>query len=419
MDSKTHFFKVNGVSVACIQNSSEITFIGINFLGGSNYETPELAGIAHFAEHMFFKGTKQRNWHQINQEFAKMGANYNAYSSNTEVFYFGACPKDNAQTLINLMADMLFNSTFPEDELEKERKVILEERMMYMDDPSTFFGEAIGDNIFVWEKGHSTLGTPETISKINRQDIVNYLNDKYSLNNMAIICCGNISPDEFRNYLEKVIPFKHQYLNNKPRHLVSDKVWSDKINSADRVKLLIERDNLTQSQVKMMINGISNFNPTCSTSYILLNALGGGGYSMLYERIREELGLCYAVGFTSIPLSYPDYPITTLYGYTSPQNVEQFMDESEKIIQKAIKDGLSDDLFECAKTDCISSTLMVTETSVGRANYLSNRYLFGREDQLEDVVASLQKVTKQDCNDLIGDHFGVPFNWAIMNPTKE
>jgi len=419
MVSKTHFFKVNGVSVACIQNSSEITFIGVNFLGGSNYETPELAGIAHFTEHMFFKGTKQRNWHQINQEFAKMGAHYNAYSSNTEVSYFGSCPKDNAQSLINLMTDMLFNSTFPEDELEKERKVILEERMMYMDDPSMFFGETIGDNIFVWEKGHSTLGTLETISKINRQDIVNYLNDKYSLNNMAIICCGNISPDELRNYLEKVIPSKHSYLNNKPRHSVSDKVWSDKVHSADRVKLLIERDNLAQSQVKMMIDGIPSFDPLQSTHKVLLNALGGGGYSMLYERIREELGLCYTVGLAPVPLSYPNYPIIFLYGYTSPQNVEQFMDESEKIIQKAIKNGLSDDLFECAKTDCISSTLMVTETSVGRANFLANRYLFGREDQLEDIVKDLRKVTKQDCNNLIGKLFGVPFNWAIMNPTKE
>ena len=114
----TDFFEVNGIKVANIHNNSDIVLFGIATLAGSNYETPEIAGIAHIAEHMFFKGTNKRDWKQISHEMAKLGVNNNAYTSSNEVFYHTTCPKENTGPVIELMLDMLFNSTIPEEELE-------------------------------------------------------------------------------------------------------------------------------------------------------------------------------------------------------------------------------------------------------------------------------------------------------------
>ena len=150
-------FNVNGLRVANIFSNSDIAFFGIAVLGGSNYETPEVAGISHFSEHIFFKGTKKRNWNKINQEFAKLGANNNAYTSNVEVLYHATCPKENIPAIIDLMTDMFFNSTFPKAEIEKERQVIKEEKKMYQDNPQYAFNSIMGEKFFQWEVGHDTI----------------------------------------------------------------------------------------------------------------------------------------------------------------------------------------------------------------------------------------------------------------------
>ena len=174
----TDFFEVNGIKVANIHNDSDIALFGIGVEVGSKYEKPEIAGISHFAEHMFFKGTEKRDWRQINAEFAKLGVSNNAYTSNNEVFYHTTCPKSNIESVIDLMLDMFFNSTIPEEELEKERGVIAEEKKMYDDDHRSAFQDAIGNNLMVWDKGHATIGTFETIANIKREQFIKFLDLK-------------------------------------------------------------------------------------------------------------------------------------------------------------------------------------------------------------------------------------------------
>ena len=171
----TEFFEINGIKVANIKNSSENALFGIATISGSNYETPKIAGISHFTEHMMFKGTKTRNWNDINMEFAKLGVNNNAYTSNNEVFYHTTCPKENVEPVIDLMLDMLFNSTVPAEEFEKERNVIMEEKKMYDDNPSFAFDAAIGEKLIVWDKGHDVIGEFETLQSLTREDLLGFL----------------------------------------------------------------------------------------------------------------------------------------------------------------------------------------------------------------------------------------------------
>ena len=107
-NGKIEIKNINGLRIANIYNNSNITFMGIATITGSNFETPNIYGISHFAEHMFFKGTKNRNWKQINEEFASIGASQNAYTDNTEVLYHCTFPTKNIKKAVDLMGDMFF-----------------------------------------------------------------------------------------------------------------------------------------------------------------------------------------------------------------------------------------------------------------------------------------------------------------------
>ena len=412
----TEFFDINGIKVANIKNNSGIAFFGIAVLAGSNYETREIAGISHFAEHLFFKGTETRNWHQINQEFAKLGVINNAYTCNNDVIYFSACPKENIEPVIDLMLDMFFHSTIPEEELEKERGVIVEEKKMYDDDPKCAFSMEVKEKFFVWEKGHDELGTFETINAISRNNIIKFLEDRTNLSNMIFVCCGDIDTDDLKKYISKNIPSDHIYLRPGSKNVVTDKFFSDIINKPDKIKLTIKRKNIAQANVSMITRGLAVDDDLYLPSAVVYKALGGGMYSKLFERIREELGLCYSVGIYNLAVAYPCYTMTDLYGYTSPENVDLFIEESEKVIKRLIKDGLEDDLFECAKTQLLSDALTQMETSQGCAMFLAKKYLDGNQTSIETIIEKIRAIQKKTCNDLIDAILDVQYNWAIMIP---
>jgi predicted Zn-dependent peptidase len=115
-------------------------------------------------------------------------------------------------------------------------------------------------------------------------------------------------------------------------------------------------------------------------------------------------------------LSYPDNVLMNLYGYVSPNNVEKFIDESEKILKDVQKNGIDKDIFECAKTDYLVSVLRRTETSEGKANYLSQKLLYYKEANVEESISKIRLVTIEDCNNIAQEILNKQYNWAVMNP---
>jgi len=411
----TEFFKVNGIQVANIKNNSEIAFFGIAILAGSNFETPEIAGISHFTEHMAFKGTSSRNWSQINNEFAMLGVSNNAYTSNNEVLYHTTCPKDNIEPVIDLMLDMFFNSTIPEEELEKERGVIMEEKKMYDDDPRCAFQDAIGDNMIVWDKGHSTIGTFDTIKNIKRQQFIDFLNNKTNLSNFIFVCSGDIPTEKLKGYIESRVPASHPYIKYGTRNEIGIDLWSESVKSPDKFKLIFERENISQTNIDMMGRSLSVNDACYDDASVLYKAIGGGMYSLLFSRLREDLGLCYSTGIGAWAISYPDVSVYDLYGYIDPKNIDLFVEEAEKILDDVIKNGISEDLFQCAKVDYLGGIMRSTETSFGKASYMIKRYLYGGKMNISDKIEKIKSVKRETCNELAGKLL-TERNWAVMIP---
>jgi len=414
----TEFFYVNGIRVANIKNNSDIAFFGIAIEAGSNYEKPEIAGVSHFAEHMFFKGTSKRDWSQINNEFAMLGVSNNAYTSNNEVLYHTTCPKDNIEPVIDLMLDMFFNSTIPEDELEKERGVIIEEKKMYDDDPRWAFQEAIGEKLIVWDKGHSTLGTFDTIKGIKRNQFIDFLNEKTNLGNFIFVCSGDVPTEKLKGYIEARVPASHPYIKSGIRNEVSMDLWNDSVKTDDKFKLIFERENISQTSINMMGRTLSVNDVCYDASSVLYKAIGGGMYSRLFSRIREELGLCYSTGMSAWAISYPDVVVSDLYGYIDPKNIDLFVEEAENILDDVIKNGISEELFQCAKIDHLGGIMRSTETSFGKASFMTKRYLYGGTMNISDKIEKIKSVKIEDCNALAGKLL-TERNWAVMVPKGE
>jgi len=394
----TSFFNINGIRVANIKNDSEIAFFAIVVNAGSNYENKNNAGISHIIEHMMFKGTKNRTYSKISEDFARLGVSNNAATDNSDVSFYATCPKENLNKTIEILMDMFFNSTFPAKELEKERNVILEEKKMYLDDPTGFFFNEIGSAFFEWEKGHNTIGTDETIKSVNKKDIKEYLDKTYTLDNFIFICCGNINDEDLKKYIYKNIPENHAFSRYIGINSVSDRLWTDIINSKDKIKLNVTKEGLQQAQILMLTRGLGSNDEDSYAANVLLKAVGGGAYSKLYTRIREKLGLCYSVNAHSFYMAYPNHLINAVSGSTSHENIDLFIEETEKIIKSTRKNGIDKNLFECAKIDQISSLLRHIETSKGKAEGFLKRYLFGNYISVEEYIKSSRSVTLKDCN---------------------
>lgn len=418
MSKKIKFFKINNIQVVHIPSESNISAFGVQVVAGARYENFANAGAAHFAEHMFFKGTGLYDWKQQDRLFAKAGASQNAYTGNDLVMYHATFPEINKDKVIHLIMDMFFNATFPEDEMEKERQVIMEEKRRFIDDADSFFYESIGENLLEWQMGHPTIGTFETIESIKREDIIEFLNSRCGIETITIIYVGKDS-DDLKKIIEDNIPANHPYLNHGKTILYGQKLWNrSAIDNTDKIKLTVNRNDITQAQLNMSITGLPFNSKHRFAEKILLRGLGGGMYSKLFSRIRQELGLCYSVGLSSYDLALPEYQMVFLYGGTAPKNIPQFMEESEKVIDTVIRDGMEQEVFECAKADLLSSTLRSTETSMGKLQYYNSRAVFGECKPIDGIIHNIQNITIDECNEVANILFSGNRNWSVMIPLE-
>ena len=414
-------YHINGIKVAHIQTESNLGLFGIFNMAGSNFESPANAGVAHFGEHMFFKGTTSKNWKELSRLFAVSGIIQNAYTDNDEIFYHASFPVEQLEITVKTMCDMFFNSTVPTEEMEKERQVILEEKNEYDDDPESAFGSHIGKTLFDWNVGHDIIGTNNSIRAIKREDIVAYQQSKLNYNNILIICVGNIDKTRLEEVVCCSIPASHLFLSDGEQNKIETSSFFKEgvMNVSDPIKTRFYRKNIEQSHVQAFVKGISMLDKNSAEYVVLTAALGGGMYSMLFEKIREELGLCYSVCSFISTLKYPDVSHIRIAGQLDPKNIDKFMLATEDIIRDVRKNGLPLEIFQCAKNMAVARLLQMTETSSGRAEAMVKRIFFGQTDDIQATIRSWKNATLDGCNDLFCRLFDPDkLAWAVMLPKE-
>ena len=381
--------------------------IGIWVGVGTRHEKLSENGITHMLEHMIFKGTPTRTSKQISDLVEDAGGHFNAYTGRETTAYYVRILNDHLDLSLDVLSDMLQNSTFPEDEIERERAVILQEIKMYEDNPDDLVFEYAQKSAFPEQAlGASGLGTPEIVGKISQTDLKKYIATHYAPERIVISCAGDIDHDIFTkkvaHYFTKI---------PAPSQTGGDSGYC-KAHYAPTASR-IDKDT-EQAHIIMGFEGLARLDPRYPAQRILSNILGGGTSSRLWQEVREKHGLVYTI--QSFQDSYQDGGLFGIYAGTGP-------DELEKLVPLAIdqirsmKDSVTDQELTRAKTQITSSTRMAREKMMTRADQ-QGRYVLnhGTPFEVSPFVEKVNAVTAQNVIDLANDIFARPLLLSAIGP---
>ena len=366
--------------------------IGVWVANGARSEQPAEQGVAHFIEHLLFKGTKRRTARQITREIDSLGGILNAFTSYEYVCYYAKALAKTLPQVVDILSDMFLHSTFPADEIEKERKVVLQEIKMRDDAPE----ESIHDRLHqsFWKGhplGHPILGSEETISGMSRDAILGFRRHWYRPSEIIIAAAGGVEHQALVELLQESFSCLEP---GEPRRVVTPQSRQ----AAGRVLELCERD-LEQTLICLGTEGLPTGSPERYSLMILNAILGGGMSSRLFEEIREKRGLAYSV--YSYVSSFADAGSMAIYAGSERER----SCEAVKIIlgeMARLRDELvPQDELEAAREQIKGKILMSLESSDSYMSRLARSYLnFGRYQPLDEVMAGFDAVTAADLGQL-------------------
>lgn len=383
----------NGVRVISQQVPGMHTVsVGIWVANGARFEQPDEQGTAHFIEHLLFKGTERRTARQITREMDSLGGMLNAFTSYEYVCYYAKSLATAVPKVVDILSDMFLHSIFPLEEIERERKVVLQEIKMRDDAPE----ESIHDRLHqsFWKGhplGHPILGSDTTISTMTRDDILGFKNRWYRPSEILIAAAGGI---EHQALVELLHGAFSQIAPGEPRRL-SDKVQRQ---STGRVMEVCERD-LEQTLICLGTAGLPVTAPERYSLMILNTILGGGMSSRLFEEIREKRGLAYSV--YSYASSFTDAGSLAIFAGTERGRSCEALKIMLAEMARLRDEPVSQDELTAAREQIKGKILMSLESSDSYMSRLARSYLnFGRYQPLDEVMAGFDAVTADDLTQL-------------------
>ena len=383
--------------------------IGIWVRAGSRNEEDSNHGISHFIEHLLFKGTTNRTAKQIAEELETVGGSINAFTTKEYTCYYAKVLDEHFELAIDLLADMFFNSTFDEEEIDKEKNVIIEEIRMYEDSPDELIHDLFTQLVLQKHPlGRTIIGSIDSVNKIARSDILNYITKYYTPTNTVISVAGNITHNKVTEKLSNLFgnwqrkPIDIQYV--QPAH------------NSDA--LIMQKDT-EQIQICMGVPGLSQGNEDTYVLYVLNNILGGGLSSRLFQEVRENRGLAYSI--YSYHTAYKDGGLFTIYAGTSPSRFEKVIKVIAQELYKCKKFGIGREEMERTKTQIKGNLLLGMESISNRMSRLGRTELcYGRIISAEEIVENTQKVTIDQVLQLCDSLFQKEkFSLTALGPIKD
>ena len=384
---------------------------------GSQNELREEGGISHFLEHMAFKGTEKRTYKQLAEEVDNVGGITNAFTSKEYTQYFIKVLKKDVEMVFDILSDMLFNSSYPQEEIEKERGVILQEKAMYEDDPSSvnedlFYLKAYGDTAF----GRSIIGTTENIKRFTRDDFINYRLKNYKTEEMVIGVCGNVEEDKIKVLAEKYFG-SHSIENKdyKPEQVV--------YTGGKEVKF---KSDLEQIKFTLGYQGIiTNFKNISDVDLrkwyamkIGAKILGSGMSSRLFQEIREKRGLVYYVH--TMTEATPNTSLFMINAGFSPDKIHEFVPALKDEVM-TITQYINNDEMDKAINQFEAHIKMQREKSSYRVgSNIGDLMLFGRIIDDNNLINNVIKnITKQEVMDAMMEVLSGTATLAVYGDVKD
>lgn len=395
----------NGIPVL-MDNIDSINTIslGIFVNTGSRNEYPEESGLSHYIEHMMFKGTTNRSAKEISEEVDSEGGMINAYTSRDTTCYYIQMLANKIGKGIEILSDMFLNSTFTEENLDKERNVIIEEIRMYEDIPEETIHDQNIQFAVTGTQSNSVLGTIESLKGIDRERFIKYFKDQYRASNLVISVAGKMDCNEIYNMLEQGFGKLEDY----PIERSIDNSYI--INSGENK---IVRDT---NQVHLCFNtkGVSLVDERKYPVAIISSVLGGNMSSRLFQKIREERGLAYSVYTYSS--AFIEGGIFTVYAGTTHESYQEVLDIIRAEFEDVKKNGITEYELQKSKNQFLSMLTFSLEGSKGKMNRMANSYLlYGEIIDIDKIIESIEKITLEDIKETAQIIFDERYySWTVL-----
>ncbi len=374
----------NGVRVVSehityVQSASVGLWVGV----GSRDEQDKIRGISHFIEHMLFKGTGRRTAREIADEVESRGGHLNAFTGKETTCYETRVLAEDVGLACDILTDMFRNSLFDRDEMEREKRVVIEEIKMYEDTPEEMVHDVFEQTLFGKHNlGQPIIGSEKTVSGLSRDDITGYIDAQYRPDRIVLAAAGNLEHSELVALAERTLG---DLSGTTPDR-------KDKVPHASGKSKQVRKRDVEQVHFVMGTQGYSKSDKNRYSLSILNNVLGGNMSSRLFQEIREKRGLAYSVG--TYGRSYQDGGYFCAYGGTSPDTYEQVLDLTRKEFANVRKNGLTDDELRKAKTQVRGAIVLGMESMNARMNRYGDSLLsYGRVIPIDEVLKEYEAVS--------------------------
>jgi predicted Zn-dependent peptidase len=364
--------------------------VGAWVSAGTRHEREGQEGLAHFLEHMMFKGTERRSALDIALAVDRAGGEFNAFTSREYTCFHILSLSRDIKLALDIMSDVLLNSKFAEEEIDRERKVILQEIAMVEDNPEElihdlFFEQAFGGHPL----GRPILGKKETVARFDRPTIYSYFKRHYSPKDLVVSVAGDIDHDDIRKMLERQLG----------SHLPGGKGTGAPKPNLSRPRIATGarayRRELEQTHFVLGFPSVSNGDPDRFAAYLLNIYLGGGMSSSLFQEIREKRGLAYTIYSSLSPFS--DAGLFSIYVATSPSEVGICLDVVGREVKKIREGKLDPEALQILKENLKGTILLNLDSVESRMTVIAkNEMFFGRYFSTGEMLKMIDKVTAHD-----------------------
>ncbi len=369
--------------------------IGIWVNAGGRHERLEQNGIAHFLEHMAFKGTKTRSALQIAEAIEDVGGYINAYTSREMTAYYVRVLEDDVALGLDVIADILRNPVLDPHEIEVERGVILQEIGQSLDTPDDIIFDWLQEVAFPDQPlGRTILGPAERVSAFSRNDLQGFVAEHYAPNQMILAAAGAVDHDAIVAQAEAL--FGDMARVDRAPELIQPAAFG----GGERR----ENKALEQVHFTLGLEGPNYRDPAIYTAQIYAGVMGGGMSSRLFQEVRENRGLCYTI-FAQAG-AYDDTGMTTIYAGTSAEQIAELAEVTVDEMKRAADDMTAAEVAR-ARAQMKAGLLMGLESPSNRAERLARLWsIWGRIPGLEETIAHIDDVTTGDVKDFAGQMAG-------------
>ncbi|MDX1574593.1 MAG: pitrilysin family protein [Kiloniellales bacterium] len=387
-------------TMASVESVSLGAWVGV----GTRHENPEVNGVAHFLEHMVFKGTRRRSARDIAEQIEAVGGQINAYTGRENTAFYAKVLAEHSELALDILSDILQHSVFDQDELARERAVILQEIGQAADTPDDIVFDHFQETAYPRQAlGRPVLGCSETVSAMDRRCLMDYLSRHYGPQDMVVAAAGRVEHEDFRDTVAEVFDALPSGRTQMPEP------------AAYRGGDHRETRDLEQVHLVLGFEGLGYHDPDYYASLVLSTLLGGGMSSRLFQEVREERGLAYAI--YSFVSAYGDGGLFGVYAGTSEEDASELLSVVAAELAK-LPAEIGEEELARAQAQLRASVLMSRESSLSRCEQLAQQLLvYGRPLPLEEIVRRIEDVDRAGLGRVLARMRGAQPSLAVIGPT--